>query len=176
MQKITQEQLNSIDESHGKWLRGEKGGQIAYLNGADLNGADLNGANLDGANLDGASLDGASLVRASLDGANLARASLDGANLDGANLDGASLAGASLVGAKTNKRYIQVACIGSRKGSTTYCFDDDLVLCGCWNNYKGGTLDEFEDRVKKEHANNPQYLAEYLGFIAYIRSLKEVQL
>ena len=143
MQKITQEQISLMIESHGKWLRGEEGGQRA------------------------------SLVRANLDGANLVGASLVRASLNGANLVGANLNGANLNGVKTDKRYIQVACIGSRKRSTTYCFDDDLVLCGCWNNYKGGSLDEFEDRVKKEHANNPQYLAEYLGFIAYARLLKE---
>ncbi len=58
--------LKKILDLHGKWWRGEAGG--------------------DRANLDGASLDGASLVGANLDGANLVRASLDGANLDGARL------------------------------------------------------------------------------------------
>jgi hypothetical protein len=35
-----------------------------------------------------------------------------------------------------------------------------------------GTLAEFEVKVRETHANNPQYLAEYLGAIGYIRSLQ----
>ena len=50
--KITQERLNEIIASHGKWLRNEKGGEKANLDGANLRMANLYGANLDGANLD----------------------------------------------------------------------------------------------------------------------------
>jgi hypothetical protein len=52
---------------------------------------------------------------------------------------------------------------------TTYCFEDDIIFCGCWN----GSLKNFEKRVKKTHKDNEQYLAEYLGFIKYVQSLKE---
>jgi Pentapeptide repeats (8 copies) len=104
--------------------------------------------------------------RAYLSGANLS-----GANLSGANLSGADLSGANLSGANLNKKYLQVTCIGSRKGTTTYCFDDDVIWCGCFT----GTLEEFECRVKDTHANNQQHLKEYLGFISYVNSLKEVK-
>ena len=134
--------LKEIIESHGKWLRGEDGGERAYLSGAYLSGADLSGADL------------------------------SGAYLRSADLSGADLRSADLSGAYLDKRYIQTTCIGSRKGTTTYCFEDDNITCGCWNNYKGGTLDEFEARVKEAHADHPQYLAEYLGFIEYVRKLK----
>jgi hypothetical protein len=74
-----------------------------------------------------------------------------------------------LSNAKTTKRYIQVTCIGSRKGTTTYCFEDDLIVCGCFK----GTLKEFETKVKVTHKDNPQYKAEYLGFISYLKMLRK---
>lgn len=39
--KISAEKLQEIIESHGKWLRGENGGQYADLRGANLRDADL---------------------------------------------------------------------------------------------------------------------------------------
>ena len=82
--------------------------------------------------------------------------------------NGASLNGASLEGASLDKRYISVARIGKRKDIATYCFEDDIIWCGCWI----GNLEDFEKRVKETHANNEQYLKEYLGFIEYLKSLK----
>ncbi|MDR2911470.1 MAG: hypothetical protein LBV47_08955 [Bacteroidales bacterium] len=75
---------------------------------------------------------------------------------------------ADLRGANTDKRYISILCVGSRKGMTTYCFDTDTIWCGCFN----GTLEEFKESVQCTHSNNPKYLKEYLGFISYIESLK----
>lgn len=51
---------------------------------------------------------------------------------------------------------------------TTYCFEDDIIWCGCFR----GTLKEFEKQVKTTHAENPVHLKEYIGFIKYIKSLK----
>ena len=194
---MDKDKLCEIIESHGKWLRGKPGGERADLSDAKLRYADLRYANLSNANLRGADLRYANLRYANLSDANLRYANLSNANLRVANLRGANLSDADLTnailaeadlrdadltnailtkanlsGATTDKRYIQVACVGSRKGTTTYCFDDDIVICGCWNDYEGGTLDEFEVRVKEVHADNPQYLKEYLGFIAYVRSLR----
>jgi hypothetical protein len=130
----------------------------ANLCWADLNGADLRWADLSGANL----------RWADLSEANLRWANLSGADLNGANLSGANLRGADLSEAKTDKRYIQVGCIGSQKRTTTYCFEDDTIWCGCFK----GTLQEFEDEINKTHKDNPQYLKEYLGAINYIKSLQ----
>ena len=91
--------LKKILDLHGKWLRGEKGGEGADLRGANLRGANLEGANLRGANLRGASLQGANLREANLQGANLEGANLEGADLWGANLRVANLRGANLEGA-----------------------------------------------------------------------------
>ena len=116
---LTKEQISKIVESHGKWIRGEKGGERANLSGADLcradlreanlcranlcranlSGADLREANLCRANLSGANLSGADLYEANLCRANLSGADLYGANLSEANLYGANLSGANLYGA-----------------------------------------------------------------------------
>ena len=50
---------------------------------------------------------------------------------------------------------------------TTYCFEDDIIWCGCFK----GTLKEFEKQCKETHKNNKQYLNEYLGAIKYIKSI-----
>ena len=106
-------------------------------------------------------------IRANLRWADLSLADLSWADLRSADLRWADLSWANLSLAKTDKRYIQIACIGSRKDMTTYCFEDDKIWCGCWN----GNLAEFEARVKATHKDNPQYKAEYLGWIKYIKSV-----
>ena len=95
------QQIKTILDAHGSWLRNEVGGvradlRDADLRGADLRDADLRGANLQGANLQGANLQGADLRGADLQGANLRGADLRGADLQGANLRGADLQGADL--------------------------------------------------------------------------------
>ena len=212
--KLTQEQLNKIIASHGKWLRNEEGGERAYLYRADLRRANLCGAdlrraylceaNLCGANLCQANLRGADLCdvnlcladlceadlfRANLFRANLCRADLSRANLLEANLRRAYLYGAYL--RETNlreidlretdidKRYYEVVRIGSRQGATTYCVDEDNVLCGCWNDYRGGTLAEFKQRVENVYGENgktpdAQYYAEYMAAIKFFETVKEL--
>jgi hypothetical protein len=115
-----------------------------------------------------ANLRSADLSSANLSSANLSSADLRYADLSYADLSSANLSSADLSYADLSKRYIQVSCIGSRKGMTTYCFDDDFIWCGCWK----GTLEEFEKQVKATHKNNKQYLKEYLGFIKYVRGLR----
>ena len=61
MKKVNKEELEKIIEKHGKFLRGEEGGERADLVGAILVGADLTGADLTGANLTGADMTGARL-------------------------------------------------------------------------------------------------------------------
>ena len=183
--KISAEKLQEIIKSHGRWLRNEEGGERAnlrdaYLSGANLRGADLRGANLRGANLRDAYLSGANLRGADLRDADLSDADLRGANLRGANLRGANLRDANLSGADLDKTYYQVVRIGSRRGTTTYCVDDDNVLCGCWNNYKGGTLEEFKTRVESVYGregNNPneQYYDEYMAAITFFAAMKEMK-
>lgn len=90
------------------------------------------------------------------------------ADLRYADLRYANLSSANLSSADLDKKYISVSCIGSSKRMTTYCFEDDIILCGCFK----GTLKEFEAKVNETHKNNAQYLKEYTGFINYLKSLK----
>ena len=120
------------------------------------------------ADLSYADLRYADLRSANLRYADLRSADLRSANLSSANLRSADLSSADLRSAKTDKRYIQVSCIGSAKRMTTYCFEDDTIWCGCFR----GTLYEFETKVISTHSANDQYLKEYVGFINYLRSLK----
>ena len=188
--KISAEKLQEIIKSHGRWLRNEEGGERADLSGANLRGADLRDADLSDAYLRDANLRGADLRGANLRGANLRDAYLSGAYLSGANLRGAdlrdadlsdaNLRDANLRGADLDKTYYQVVRIGSRRGTTTYCVDDDNVLCGCWNNYKGGTLEEFKTRVESVYGregNNPneQYYDEYMAAITFFAAMKEMK-
>ena len=146
MMKITQEKLNEIIESHGKWLRNEEGGKKADLRDANLGGADLGGADL------------------------------RGADLRGAYLGDADLGGANLRDADLNKTYYQITRIGSRNATTTYCVEDDNVVCGCWNNYRGGTLEEFKKRVESVYGKegempNKKYCTQYTAAIKFFEKM-----
>ncbi|RGV36530.1 pentapeptide repeat-containing protein [Bacteroides uniformis] len=152
----------------------------ADLSSADLSGADLRSADLSSADLYCADLRSANLRSADLSGANLRSADLSGADLRGADLRGADLRSADLRSADLDKTYYQVVRVGSRRGITTYCVDDDNVLCGCWNGFKGGTLDEFKTRVESVYGregNNPneQYYDEYMAAITFFAAMKEMK-
>ena len=178
--KISAEKLQEIIESHGRWLRNEEGGERANLRSADLSSADLSGADLRSADLSSADLYCANLRSANLRSANLRSADLSGADLRGADLRSADLRSADLRSADLDKTYYQVDRVGSRRGITTYCVDDDNVLCGCWNGFKGGTLDEFKTRVESVYGregNNPneQYYDEYMAAITFFAAMKEMK-
>ena len=167
---ISKEKLNEIIELHVKWLRGEKGGNYADLRGADLRGANLRGADLSDANL----------ICADLRGANLICANLSCADLSDANLICANLRGAALSYANLSKTYYQITRIGSRKGTTTYCVEDDNVTCGCWNSFKGGTLQEFKARVESVYGDkgitpNEKYYTEYIAAIKFFEKVRGVE-
>ena len=82
---MTQKELNEVLGKHKKWLKGECGGEQAYLRGADLQEAYLRGADLQGADL-------------------------QEADLQGADLRGAVLQEAKGVEEETLKRYFPIAC------------------------------------------------------------------
>ena len=103
------QQIKTILDAHGSWLRNEVGGVRADLRDADLRGADLRDVDLRGANLQGANLQGANLYGADLRDANLQGADLQGANLQCANLQGADLRGADLQGANLRGADLQGA-------------------------------------------------------------------
>jgi hypothetical protein len=110
------------------------------------------------------------LRSADLSYADLSYADLSYANLRYADLRSADLSSANLSSANLDKRYISIAGIGSSKRMTTYCFEDDVIWCGCFK----GSLSEFKNTVEFQHRDNEKYLNEYLGFINYLELLKNV--
>lgn len=188
---MDKDKLKDILEKHEKWLR-STGGERAVLCMDDLSGADLRGVNLSGANLYASNLSGANLWGAILEGAEMFGANLSGANLYGVNLEEANLCEsdlrwanlcyanlyrANLSGAKLSEKVIQVGPIGSRREYTIFWVDRNLVKCGCWNDYDGGSLDEFKQRVDKtypaENKDTLQFRNEYLAAIAMFERLRD---
>lgn len=143
------------------------------LSGLDLSGASFYNTNLSNANLSNSYLKGSNLQNTILKNANMSNTNLISANLEGANLKGTILNNVDLREANlsktiTDKRYIQISCIGCDKEIIIYCFDDDIVWYGCFRY----TLEKFEIEIIKKNEYNNQYLKEYLGFINYIKNLK----
>ena len=179
---MTKQELNEIVASHGRWLADNTTGEradlrYAELYRADLRDADLYRANLCWADLSGANLRGANLRGADLRDAELYRADLRGADLSGANLRGANLRGADLNDAILPAIILQVGPIGSRKDYVVYNASDDNIRCGCWNDYEGGTLAEFEARVEEvypsENKDTLKFRNEYLAVIGYFKTVRE---
>lgn len=111
--------------------------------------------------------------------ADLSNANLCGSNLSGTDLRGANLSGANLCGANLDQTYYQITRIGSRNGTTIYCVEDDNVICGCWNHYKGGTLADFKERVKNIYGNygeipNEKYYRQYMAAIEFFEKMAEL--
>ena len=173
---MDEQKLKQILKSHGKWLRGEEGGERANLHGADLRNTNLLGVNLRGAYLGGADLRWANLRGADLFEADLVEANLFGADLFGANLFGANLRGAYLGGADLSEKIIQVGPIGSRKNYTVYWANRNIVQCGCWNGGKGGSLAEFKKRIDEVYPEDKpetlRYRREYLAAIAMFEMIR----
>ena len=187
--RITQEKLKEILASHGKWLRGENGGEKADLSNADLSYINLNhtdlrgvnfyGANLYGANLYGANLCGANLCGADLCGADLSNSSLRATDLRHTNLSNSRFDNANLSTTSLSKTYYQIVRIGSREATTTYCVEDDNVCCGCWHNYGGGTLEEFKKRVESVYGEegktpNKKYYTQYMAAIEFFEKMAKL--
>ena len=89
----------------------------------------------------------------------------------------ADLSEADLSGANLSEKIVQVGPIGSRRDYTIFWVDQDLVQCGCWNAYKGGSLEEFKQRVDKTYPvkkeDTLQYRNEYLAAIAMFERLRD---
>jgi uncharacterized protein YjbI with pentapeptide repeats len=149
----------------------------ADLSGANLRRADLREADLSEADLHGANILDADLRMADLHGANLFNADLRGADLHGADLRDTDIHGANLHRANMSERVVQVGPIGSRRDYTIFWVDRNLVQCGCWNDYEGGSLDEFKKRVNEtypaENEDTLQFRNEYLAAIAMFERLRD---
>ena len=72
-------------------------------------------------------------------------------------------------------KIIQIGPIGSRKDYTLYFADKDNVRCGCWKDYKGSTLEEFEKAVKEKYPDG-EYHDEYMMAIEAFKKSRELYL
>ena len=185
--------LRKILKSHEEWIDSSgKSGEPADFCGADLRGVDLrvaclreaifSDADLREAVLSDADLRSASLRDADLRGADLRNADLSGADLcdadlQGADLQGADLRGADLYGVNLSQKIVQIGPIGSRNDYTVYRVEEDIVQCGCWREYVGGSLADFIKHVNETYPegneDGAKYRREYLAAIAMFQSLRE---
>ena len=147
------------------------------LRGVILCEADLSSADLRDADLSGADLRGANLRDADMRGAILCGADLYHADMVGADLRDADFSGADLHRAILSQKIVQIGPIGSRNDYTVYRVEEDIVQCGCWREYMGGTLADFIEHVNETYPEDDKdgakYRREYLAVIAMFQSLRE---
>ena len=123
----------------------------------------------------------ANLRHADLRCANLGNVDLQKADLQEADLQEADLQKADLRGAR-RPWFLYIGAIGSRSAETICFVDYDNILCGCLNNYQGGTLAEFKKRIDEvypadsENEEYQRYRIEYLSAIKMFESMREAYL
>ena len=162
---ITQAKLKEILKDHQKWLKGDKNGRQANLQGnnlrdlnlcdvdlskanlycVDLRGAVLRNANLQGANLQEAKISFADLYGCNLCGTDLSHADLRGSDLSNVNFEDVNLCCANLNGVKLSEQVIQVGPVGSKKAYVIYFVKQDTVF---YESYKF-TLNDFMLKISK---------------------------
>jgi hypothetical protein len=70
---------------------------------------------------------------------------------------------------------IQIGPIGSKKDYTLYFVDKDNVRCGCWKEYRGGSLEEFKNAVNEAYPDD-EYHDEYMIAIETFKKYRELYL
>jgi len=76
-----------------------------------------------------------------------------------------------------SQKIVQVGPIGRRNDYTIYRVDEDIVQCGCWEEYMGGSLADFIARINavypEDNEDGMRYRREYLAAIAMFQALRE---
>ncbi|MEJ0044069.1 MAG: pentapeptide repeat-containing protein [Rhizomicrobium sp.] len=106
---LTQQELNTVLQSHERYLARIGGGLRAHLAHAKLDGLNLANRNLTDADFSGASLVGANVSGSNLERATFYCADLRGCNLQSSRLPRADLRGASFNGAKLSFAVLDAA-------------------------------------------------------------------
>ena len=136
---------------------------------ANLTITDLSCANLSYAYLMHADLSYVDLGNANLSNANLSYCNLSYAYLSGVNLTKASFYLTNLYEAKGE--FVGIENIGSRNDTTHYFYNDNRVICGCFD----GTMEEFENKVKNEYSEDNKYYKQYMIAIDTLKKLAELE-
>ena len=118
--------------------------------------------------------------RADLREADLRKADLGGADLGWADLRGADLGGAYLGGVVLPNKVYQVVGAGSINRCTTYFLENDMVVCGCWDDKEGNTLESFKGCIESIYGedgkeSNPLYYQEYKAAIAFFEAVRDLK-
>ena len=92
----------------------------------------------------------------------------------------ADLRGADLRGADLSNGAYQVVGSGSVNRCTTYFSVNDMVVCGCWNDGNGNTLESFKKRIESIYGEegekpNPLYYQEYRAAIAFFEAVRDLK-
>ena len=131
--------------------------------------ADLTNANLEGADLIGTDLRNANLINADLSLANLSYADLSYANLYEADLSKTEFYPTNLY--KTKSNFVGVENIGSRNDTTHYFYNDNRIICGCFD----GTMEEFKNKVKETYEESSKEYKQYMIAIDTLKKLAELE-
>lgn len=182
--KISEEELKEKLELHRKWLNGEKEGVKLNLRYINLTNADLRNADLEGADLTNANLTNVNLKYSNLTNSDLRYANLEGANLRYTNLSCADLSYSDLSRLdlsktkfyltnlyKTKGDFVGVENIGSRNDTTHYFYNDNRIICGCFD----GTIKEFKNEVKETYEKNSKEYKQYMIAINTLERLAKLE-
>ena len=138
------------------------------LEGTDLSYADLRYSYLGYADLSYADLRCADLRYADLNNSDLTNSDLRYANLINANLSKTKFYLTNLYKAKGN--FVGVENIGSRNDTTHYFYNEDRIICGCFD----GTMEEFKNEVKETYEENSKEYKQYMIAIDTLKKLAEL--
>nr|DAI46613.1 MAG TPA: hypothetical protein [Caudoviricetes sp.] len=99
---------------------------------------------------------------------------------NGRSGEGADLRGADLRGADLPNGVYQVVGSGSKNRCTTYFSVNDMVVCGCWNDRNGNTLESFKKRIESIYGEegkepNSLYYQEYRAAIAFFEAVRDLK-
>ena len=139
------------------------------LEGTDLSYADLRYSYLGYADLSYADLRCADLRYADLNNSDLTNSDLRYANLINANLSKTKFYLTNLYKAKGN--FIGVENIGSKNDTTYYFYNEDRIICGCFD----GTMEEFKNEVKETYEENSKEYKQYMIAIDTLKKLAKLE-
>ena len=143
LKEISEKELKEKLELHRKWLRGEEGGIKLDLRNTDLRNTDLRYSNLSCADLSCADLSRLDLSKTKFYLTKLY---------------------------KTKGNFVGVENIGSRNDTTHYFYNEDRIICGCFD----GTMEEFKNEVKETYEENSKEYKQYMIAIDTLKKLAEL--
>ena len=136
---------------------------------ADLQKVDFTDANLSSAYLFRVNFTESNLSRADLGGAKFYYADLTGANLSGAKMYNVNLYGATGIVQLNMTQRMLYANMRQDEDGEWYCH----VYNGCWNDGRGGTIDQLEEAVTQEYGDDSHY---HVLEIPYLRAWEKLEL